>query len=130
MKIKTSDLTGNALCYAVCTIELPHLVWGDSIGMHHASNQVVVPSMRSPDCYSPYMNWAMCGPIIEREGFTLWATNAAGWRCQGRYNYVKDCEGPTTEGPTPLIAAMRCYCRSKLGEYVDIPEELCQQQSS
>jgi hypothetical protein len=28
------------------------------------------------------------------------------------------------EGPTPLIAAMRCYVASKLGDYIDIPEEL------
>lgn len=27
-------------------------------------------------------------------------------------------------GPTPLIAAMRCYVASKLGDTVDIPEEL------
>ena len=28
------------------------------------------------------------------------------------------------EGPTPLIAAMRCYVASKLGDEVDVPEEL------
>jgi len=28
------------------------------------------------------------------------------------------------DGPTPLIAAMRCYVASKLGEEVDVPEEL------
>jgi hypothetical protein len=28
------------------------------------------------------------------------------------------------EGPTPLIAAMRCYVASKLGDTVEIPEEL------
>jgi len=27
-------------------------------------------------------------------------------------------------GPTPLIAAMRCYVASKLGEEVEAPEEL------
>ena len=27
-------------------------------------------------------------------------------------------------GPTPLIAAMRCYCCAKLGDEVDIPDEL------
>jgi hypothetical protein len=29
-----------------------------------------------------------------------------------------------TDGPTPLIAAMRCYVASKLGDEIDIPEEL------
>ena len=27
-------------------------------------------------------------------------------------------------GPTPLIAAMRCYVISKLGEEVEVPDEL------
>ena len=27
-------------------------------------------------------------------------------------------------GPTPLIAAMRCYVASKLGDEVDVPDEL------
>ena len=27
-------------------------------------------------------------------------------------------------GPTKLIAAMRCYVASKLGDEVDVPEEL------
>jgi hypothetical protein len=27
-------------------------------------------------------------------------------------------------GPTPLIAAMRCYVQSKLGDEVEAPEEL------
>ena len=27
-------------------------------------------------------------------------------------------------GPTPLIAAMRCYVASKLGDEVEVPEEL------
>ena len=28
------------------------------------------------------------------------------------------------EGPTPLIAAMRCFVASRLGDEVDVPEEL------
>jgi hypothetical protein len=27
-------------------------------------------------------------------------------------------------GPTPLIAAMRCYVEAKLGDEVEIPKEL------
>lgn len=27
-------------------------------------------------------------------------------------------------GPTPLIAAMRCYVASKLGDEVDVPDEM------
>jgi hypothetical protein len=28
------------------------------------------------------------------------------------------------EGPTVLIAAMRCFCCSQLGDEIEIPEEL------
>ena len=27
-------------------------------------------------------------------------------------------------GPTPLIAAMRCFAASRLGDEVDVPDEL------
>jgi hypothetical protein len=33
-------------------------------------------------------------------------------------------ESYTLDGPTPLIAAMRCYVASKLGDEVELPEEL------
>mgnify|MGYP000603757297 CR=1 FL=1 len=32
--------------------------------------------------------------------------------------------GYTTYGPTPFIAAMGCFVASRLGEEVEIPEEL------
>ncbi len=37
---------------------------------------------------------------------------------------AKGAGGKWGMGPTPLIAAMRCYVASKLGDEVDIPEEL------
>lgn len=128
MKVKTSELTGQALCYAVCMIEMPHLVWGKTSGIHHASNQIVVPELPEPKCYSPFTGWDMCGPIIERERITL-TTDAGEWlacfskRLDTGGDLVMQTEW--VSGDTPLIAAMRCYVASKLGEEVDIPEELC-----
>lgn len=125
MKIKTSELSGTALCYTVCIIEKPQLTWGETIGIHHASRQIVVPSMPSPQCYSPYMNWASFGPIIERELITI---------SQGRdliTSIWTEGYGPGDggykfkhTGPTPLIAAMRTFVASRLGDEVDVPEEL------
>ena len=123
MKVKTSDLTGMALCYAVCMIEMPHLVWGETIGVHHASNQIVVPELKEPDCYSPFTDWSAAGPLIEREEITMQHIGgAAKWMSywnDKRLNFL-----PVMYGPTPLIAAMRCYVASKLGDEVDVPEEL------
>lgn len=67
--------------------------------------------------YRPSTNWSQGGPIIEREGIVPHknATDVAA------YYYNK---GGIYRGPTPLIAAMRCYVASKLGDEVEIPEEL------
>lgn len=71
--------------------------------------------------WKPTVNWSQGGPIIERElielsvsGETLngmWVAKSPDW-------YL-----PAT-GPTPLIAAMRCYVTSKLGDSVEVPNEL------
>ena len=61
-------------------------------------------------------NWAKGGPIIEREEICVLAPVRGLWR--GRK------EGRTQYGPTPLIAAMRCYVASKLGDTIEVPEEI------
>lgn len=69
------------------------------------------------DPYHPSTNWAQGGPIIAGEKITL------EWTGEGWNAYIRhDDEYP--DGPTPLVAAMRCYVASKLGDEVDVPEEL------
>ena len=77
------------------------------------------------DClhyFTPSTNWSQGGPIIEREKIDLnhyrmpdltamWDASIDSWET----DYA---------GTTPLIAAMRCFVASKLGDTVDIPEEL------
>ena len=74
-------------------------------------------------------DWAQGGPIIEREGINL-GTQRNEPGCKPHIDYLwhaqLDQRVYVGYGPTPLIAAMRCYCRSKLGDVTDIPEELCQ----
>jgi hypothetical protein len=70
--------------------------------------------------FRPSTDWAQGGPIIQREELSrlkCYGTNQ--WECNN---------GPIfCEGPTPLIAAMRCYVASKLGEEIDVPEALLNQ---
>jgi hypothetical protein len=122
MKIKTAELSGKALCYSVCMIEMPHLVWGETIGIHYASDQIVVPELPSPACYTPFLGWEEVGPIIERESIDIIRdpNGTAGW---GARTY-RDRKALWSYGPTPIIAAMRCYVASKLGDEVEIPEDL------
>lgn len=70
-------------------------------------------------------DWSQMGPIIEREGMGLWQYQ---WDSAGEPNpgwYAEDKDGNHVRvSPTPLIAAARCYITSKLGETVEVPEEL------
>jgi hypothetical protein len=66
-------------------------------------------------------DWAHGGPIIEREGIDVRYTGQT-W---GAARQLNEYEEPDEWfGPTPLIAAMRCYVASVLGDEVDVPEEL------
>jgi hypothetical protein len=71
--------------------------------------------------FEPSTNWAQGGPIIEREAITV----SEGSPVVG-LEWMACDRGSThiQHGPTYLIAAMRCYVASKLGDDVSIPEEL------
>jgi hypothetical protein len=126
--MRTAELSGAALTYAVTMLEMPHLVWGKTIGIHHASDQIVVPELPEPKCYSPFYNWTMFGPIIEREHICLGEDNEGKYASvAGLVDYAK-CKQISRSarcwGRTFLVAAMRCYVSSRLGDDVDIPEVL------
>ena len=66
--------------------------------------------------------WEFGGPLIERECIEVSCIRTAGWTPNSW-----DAKHPQriyAKGPTPLIAAMRCYVASKLGDEVTIPEEV------
>ena len=111
MKIKTQDLTGTALDWAVAVAE------GKSGDCEIHANNIWYGRVTSGFVqYHPSTNWALMGPIIERECIAL--SNAVlGWVA------VVDGHEPQ-EGDTPLTAAARCYVASKLGSEVEVPEEL------
>ena len=106
MKIKTSELTVTALDWAVARIEGDELPKSGGKGSDYSTD------------------WAQGGPIIEREGIsTVQEGDAADW-VASVYDHKADDWHLHTLGETPLIAAMRCYVASKLGDEVEIPEEL------
>lgn len=109
--MKTADLQGAALDWAVALIEFPAPDYEDN-------DRFVYVQGDDEFHYSPSTNWSLGGPIIEREGITLLSHDVDLW--EASYN-------PHTKvfnGATSLIAAMRCYVASKLGEDVEIPTEL------
>lgn len=118
MKIKTSELTGAALDWAVAKC-LGFTPFTDDISWIVEING----GYKRLPAYST--NWAQGGPIIEREQIFVKPTAklAKGWR-----TYQRDPAGNgicnSQYGPTPLVAAMRCFVASRLGESVEVPQEL------
>lgn len=128
MKIKTRDLIGAALDWAVASCEgLPirrdpmgfgsqspggYWIWSDSYPPQPAYMQIGRK-------YSPSTLWAQGGPIIEREKIVP-SYDYAFDRWQGYYQGA----GLAVYGPTLLIATMRCYVASQMGDEVDVPDGL------
>lgn len=81
----------------------------------------------STDGFDPATNWVQGGPIIEREGISmlhLFVTDDPfRWAATAKPT-IKDVKPESVYGPTYLIAAMRCYVASKLGNEIDVPEGL------
>ena len=118
MKIKTSQLTGAQLDWAVAKCAGLRLVT-DTQNKPVLSSEAGLLMLADLDWapYSPSTLWAQGGPIIERE--KLWVgtlQNGATWGAKGACHY--------SYGPTPLIAAMRCFLASKLDPEIDIPDNL------
>ena len=102
-EMKTSELQGAALDWAVAKAERRTLDYFRGI-------------------YKPSTDWAQGGPIIERLGIILTTVTAIkSWHWLAGFSFPSKA---LSYGPTPLIAAMRCYVASKLGDEIELPEEL------
>jgi len=112
MKIKTSELIGAALDWAVAKAQ------GYSL-----STLDLLYDIKEYTKYKPSSDWGFGGPIVEEQRIYVKPNSSnEEWR-----SYVLIGGGGIAWayfGPTPLIAAMRCYVASKLGADVDVPEEL------
>lgn len=163
MKVKTTDLIGPALRYAVAVCE------GFNVGVITADEQwerfiegalpedlekhadyyaAIKAGFKTELCkihgdgYKSALDargwrfdedWGVGGSIIEREAICIETLKEGDGWCA-----TKGCTphdflmwdqpyGPDAaygEGPTPLIAAMRCFVTSILGDEVDVPDEL------
>ena len=122
MKIKTAELIDAALDWAVAKCENV-----DPIRREYRVGRPIKSEIEhGSDNYvgwAPSRIWAHGGPIVDLVIRSL-DFEEGGWRalCWGM-------DGPNRElysmrGPTPLVAAMRCYVASTLGPEVEVPDEL------
>ena len=119
MKTKTNDLIGPALDWAVAKCRGLGIEFEDPRDPWLTLDGIADQPLHS---YTPSTDWAQGGPIIEREkiGIITDPNDANVWIASV---YEPDWRFNRT-GPTPLIAAMRCYVASKLGDEVEVPEGL------
>ena len=134
MKIKVKDLINIQLDWAVAKCqnikvsvrfckkenEPYKYVWFQTQEYSPSTNDLVW------EIYSPSKTWAQAGPIIEQEKITFdydfYGQSLSLWTAR---KYAFDGTLLWAEsGDSPLIAAMRCFVQSILGDEVDIPEEL------
>lgn len=117
--MKTSELIGPALDWAVAKCE-GYTDWCSEA-------EKLLPPRKEHGWVELYhlnysTDWEQGGPIIEREKISI------------DFDADPECGGPCAAstrdapcywvGPTPLIAAMRTFVASKLGDEIEIPEGL------
>ena len=118
-KHKVSDLTLRQLDWAVATA-LGVTVYISKQGKLMTAPYGSFNHRKGAPWWFPSISWEQGGTIIEREEINILNQNRiVAWQ-RGRETFGAG-------GPTPLIAAMRCYVASKLGDDVEIPEEMMEQ---
>ncbi len=109
-----TELTGLALDRAVATCEGATDFRYDTVATYWVTLNGKDRALRSgwAQSYLPSTNWEHGGPIIERENIAVWPDDEeGGWFASADGGRRKDYKGPT-----PLIAAMRCYVASKINQ--------------
>jgi len=132
-KVKTSKLTGIALDWAVAKCEG---VNEEAFRLYYTPSEPSdLDTIGYPEFHYSTI-WAQGGPIIERENITVRPVFHAERTESGTDIYRQDGWAAHIEpkafwvtprpftGPTPLIAAMRCYVMSRFGDEIEIPQEL------
>ncbi|MDE9479509.1 phage protein NinX family protein [Xenorhabdus bovienii] len=109
MKIKTSELTGRALDWAVAMAD------GRGVKINELG-YVFVCDNRSIGVYSPTTRWDVCGELIEKYKVKFE---------HSEHIWFASCKrGMLALGRTPQIAICRAVVAARWGNEVDIPDEL------
>ena len=128
-EMKTSELTGAALDWAVAKcefvvgrIKMPAFAELEKVRI------IIYNQDNTPEAggvwFSPSTDWAQGGPIIERKKINLAMERENLWVAQIFAEPYYRRVVYTASSDNPLAAAMRCFVASKLGDEVEIPEEL------
>jgi hypothetical protein len=126
IEMKTSELIGPALDWAVAMSEGATNLYFDTVACWwftlNGADRVLSSGWSEKQNYCPSTDWRYGGPLLKPNRISL-TQKHSGW--------VIACIYDSNDEPThmqlaedPLIAAMRCLCASKLGDTVQVPQEL------
>lgn len=84
------------------------------------------PFRQDPQSFCPSTDWSQGGPLIEKYRIELRESGKANWWADKSMlrEGVPDQNDWCGHGPSALIAACRAIVAAKLGDSVDVPEEL------
>jgi hypothetical protein len=118
MKVKVSEAKGRVLDYLVAQA-MGMKIYRSKSGRWMRANYGEFNHRHGTPWFEPTRSWGYGGLIIEREKIV---TRHLGRRVACHtYRRLAISEAI---GPKPLIAVMRCYVISKLGDEVEVPDEL------
>ncbi len=124
MLVKTSELSGVALDWAVAQCEGEEVLVSNITSGSTVIGLALLWVGHYDDFglikYEPSTDWTIAGPIIERERIR-WDVDE---ECASDAWYCVALTLHGAYGPTILIAAMRCLVASKMGDTIEIPDEL------
>lgn len=130
MEVKTLKLDNAALAWAVALCERVEtgITRTNKVCIDTHQDELPPGLASFDDCrwhiYRPESSWAQGGPIVDEQEITIDyrenETIARKW--SDTLNNFIEARAGKKQG---LLAAMRCYVAFKLGDSVEIPEELC-----
>lgn len=119
IKVKTAELSGIALDYAVGLIEDPD---NTAVWINYLIEGRFLTAYSFEERY--HEKWGLVGPIIDvmMKGHRFFLEND-GINSHAAFSRTKH-DNFHGLGPTALVATLRCYVASLLGDEIDIPKVL------
>lgn len=128
MKIKTNELIDLALDWAVAKangvfdfgVYAGYRVINGQLHLVNSDNNVF------SDPFAPSTNWSQGDLIINREHICsfFYSSDEDGQPCKPGWEAYIKMDGVHCTGPTQLIATMRCFVATVLGDEIEVPDAL------
>ena len=131
MKVKVSELIGAALDWAVAKAAENLYPKGDVRLLDGRLFTIEPGDHERTDTwrnYNPTQNWQLGGPILTFERISRTIDHSGQWIAYWTDGYTEGDEGLKWMhcDRSELVAGLRCYVASKLGDEVEVPDELVQ----